>query len=385
MHESQIGLRLLLGILSVLSLVGAWSLLRHEPAPPRSPQEAIVAAGTTMTSPPEDLVEESTSTTGAVAMHSLGPAETLPKDRPTTTSGQGSSTAAPRSQSPETSTTSTTSTTSPSTVDDSPDVSGPIVVESERGVTLEGMSISNPDGACVRIEGSSQVTIENSEIGPCGGKAIEIVNSVSVSLDRLTIHDSTSGVYALNSQTVSVTNSSFEDAGRNFVQFDKVTGAGNVVAGNSGTNRLGGSDAEDFVSVYKSSGTPGSPLRIVGNSFRNGGPSNSGSGIMVGDEGGTHILVQGNSLTNPGQAGIGVPGGSNIRVLGNIVFSAAQPWSNVGIYVWNQTGGPCGSIEVRDNRVEWYSANGSANAAWDGGNCGPIAGWDSNDWDAELG
>lgn len=379
MHESQIGLRLLFGILFTLSLVGAWSLLRHEPTPPRSPDEAIVAAETTTTSAPEDLPEESTSTTGTVAMHSLGPAETMPGDRPTTTSAEVSSTAAPRSQSPE------PSTTIPATVDDWPDVSGPIVVDSERGVTLKGLSISNPDGVCVRIEGSGQVTIENSEIGPCGGKAIEIVNSTSVSLDRLTIHDSASGVYALNSQAVSVTNSRFQDAGRNFVQFDKVTGEGNVIAGNTGTNRLGGSDAEDFVSVYKSSGTSGSPLRIVGNSFRNGGPSNSGSGIMVGDEGGTHILVQGNSLTNPGQAGIGVPGGSNIRVLGNTVFSAAQPWSNVGIYVWNQTGGACGSIEVRDNRVEWYSANGSANPAWDGGNCGPIAGWESNDWDAELG
>jgi Right handed beta helix region len=263
--------------------------------------------------------------------------------------------------------------------------SGPVVISGESGVVIENLAISNPDGPCVEIVGSSDVVVRNSEIGPCGGRAVEVENSSSVQLTGLSIRNTESGVYALQSQSVAVTSNVFRDAGRNFVQFDKVSGSGNQVSNNSGGNRLGGSSAEDFVSIYQSSGTSGSPLSVTGNSFRNGGPSTSGSGIMVGDYGGANIVVKGNSLVNPGQVGIGVPGGSNIKVLGNSIFSSPHPWSNVGIYVWGQSGSGCSGIEVSGNNVEWYNADGAANPAWDGGNCGAIAGWENNNWNADLG
>lgn len=283
--------------------------------------------------------------------------------------------------------TSTSSTQSPDTTarPSGSVVTGPVVVSGESGVVLEGMKISNPNGPCVQIKGSSEIVVRASEIGPCGDRAVEIQDSSAVTIEGLAIHDSSSGVYAINSQHVAVVGNRFTNAGRNFVQFDKVTGSGNSISRNSGANKLGSSSAEDFVSVYKSSGTPGSPLTVASNSFRDGGPSGSGSGIMVGDYGGSHILVQGNTLINPGQAGIGVPGGTNIRVIDNVVYSGSQPWSNVGIYVWNQSGGSCGSIEVKGNRVEWYGADGAENPSWDGGNCGAIAGWDTNDWHANIG
>jgi nitrous oxidase accessory protein NosD len=94
---------------------------------------------------------------------------------------------------------------------------------------------------------------------------------------------------------------------------------------------------------------------VRGNRLSNGGPSGSGSGIMVGDEGGSHIVVKGNTLTNPGQVGIGVAGGQNIRILDNSVFSASHPWSNIGIYVWNQSGGTCSNVEVRETRLNGTS------------------------------
>lgn len=263
--------------------------------------------------------------------------------------------------------------------------SGPIRLSGESGIVIEELAISNPDGPCVVIEESADVVIRDSEIGPCGGQAVVIERSSSVRVESLLIADSTSGVHAVESQGVKVTGNVFRDAGRNFVQFDKVTGGGNVISGNSGANKLGGSSAEDMISVYRSSGTASSPLMVIGNAFRNGGPSSSGSGIMVGDNGGAHIEVRGNTLSNPGQVGIGVPGGTDIKVVGNTIFSAAHAWSNVGIYVWNQSGGSCGEIEVRGNRVEWYSADGSPSPHWDGGNCGTISGWDDNDWNASLG
>jgi hypothetical protein len=255
-----------------------------------------------------------------------------------------------------------------------------LTISGKSSVVIENMAISNPGGDCVKVTGSSNVIIRNSTIGPCGGKAIVIQNSTGVTVDQVSFTNVATGVYALSSQTIVVSNSSFVHAGRNFVQFDKVTGSGNRISGNSGYNSLGGSNAEDFISVYKSGGTSGSPLRVSGNTLSNGGPSQSGSGIMVGDAGGTYTVVEGNTLVNPGQVGIGVAGGSNIRVISNNVRSDALPWSNVGIYVWNQAGGSCSGIEVSGNTVNWKKSNGANNPAWDGGNCGSIAGWGNNSW-----
>lgn len=258
--------------------------------------------------------------------------------------------------------------------------SGPIVVAGDDGRVIEGLHISNPSGACLRIEGSSSVVVRNSVLGPCGGRAVEIVNSSKVTLDSLQIVDVESGVLALESQTVAVKRTTFKDAGRNFVQFDKVTGPGNIVSDNRGANQLGGSDAEDFVSIYKSGGTSSSPLRVTNNHFSNGGPSASGSGIMVGDKGGSHIVVQSNVLSDTGQTGIGVAGGHHIEVIDNKITSSSHPWSNVGLYVWDQGSDGCSEIEVRGNVVVWRNADGDYNAAWNGGNCGSIHGWDSNDF-----
>lgn len=322
--------------------------------------------------------DQSTTTSTTGSLHSTIITSTDPA--PTTT--------APTPTTPVTESTTTTSAGAPAattTTTAGLSVSGQVVVNGESGVVIQGLKISNLDGPCVLILASSEVVFRDSEIGPCGGKAIEIRGSSTVTLERLTVHDSGSGVYALTSEHVAVVGNTFTNAGRNFVQFDKVTGTGNVISGNSGANILGGSIAEDFISIYKSSGTSESPITVTNNSFRNGGPSVSGSGIMVGDNGGSHILVQANTLTNPGQVGIGVAGGTSIRVLDNIVYSATQPWSNVGIYVWNQSGGPCGSIEVSSNQVEWYNADGAENPRWDGGNCGTIAEWDNNNWHADLG
>lgn len=262
--------------------------------------------------------------------------------------------------------------------------SGPVVVSGQNGVVIENLKISNPDGACIKVVNSSSITIRNSEIGPCGGRGVSIEKSSSVTVENVAIHHSSAGVYAVLSQSVVVSSTSFTHAGRNFVQFDKVTGSGNKIVGNSGSNSLGGSNAEDLISLYQSSGTSGSPIEVRGNHLSNGGPSGSGSGIMVGDSGGANVVVSGNTLMNPGQVGIGVAGGTNMHVVGNVIFSSAHSWSNVGVYVWNQAGGSCGGIEVRDNRVEWYNASGALNGRWDGGGCGGIAGWDANDWAADV-
>ncbi len=54
----------------------------------------------------------------------------------------------------------------------------------------------------------------------------------------------------------------------NYVQFDKVTGAGNRINHNTGENPVGGGDPEEGISLYMTHGTSGSPVEVILNRLR---------------------------------------------------------------------------------------------------------------------
>lgn len=260
----------------------------------------------------------------------------------------------------------------------------PLDIRGETGREYVGLRISNPNGTCIRIVDSTDVVIRDAEIGPCAERAVEIIRSAGVTVEASSIFGSEGGIYALDSRAVLVSGNILALTGRNPVQFDKVTGEGNGVVDNTISNDVASPHTEDSISVYSSGGTEASPLLVVGNTVLNGGSSESGSGILVGDNGGEFVEVRDNLLVNPGQVGIGVAGGSDIRVVDNMVFSESHPWSNVGIYVWDQYDTECERVEVSGNQVEWYNSSGDNHPRFDAGNCGLIVGWEDNDWTADL-
>ena len=264
------------------------------------------------------------------------------------------------------------------------ETSGPIEISGEANVVIENLHISNPDGMCVEVTASSNVTIRNSTIGPCGDEAVYLSDVDGAVVSGNYITDTGNGVLVHRSESVRVDENAFVYAGRNFVQFDKVNGPGSSISGNRGQNDLGGSNAEDLISLFKSNGTTSSPIMVVGNHLRNGGPSDSGSGIMMGDAGGSHQVVEGNVLVNPGQVGIGVASGTDMTIRGNRVYGSDVSWSNTGVYVWNQYESACGNVEVADNQVNWTAAAGHSNAWWSGGGCGDVS-VHGNDWNAPIG
>ena len=261
--------------------------------------------------------------------------------------------------------------------------SGPIEIYGESNVVIENLHISNPGGTCVVVSGSSNVTIRNSTIGPCGDQGVYITDSNDVTVTGNYITDANRGVLAHRSDSIVVDGNAFVYTGRNFVQFDKVNGAGSSISANRGMNQLGESNAEDLISLFESNGTPGSPIQIVRNYIRGGGPSGSGSGIMLGDGGGSYQVARENRLVNPGQVGIGVAGGYGMEVRSNYIYSATQPWSNVGIFTWDFGGVGCGSVQVIGNQIDWRASGGYSNGYWDGGGC-DVTRYDNN-WNANLG
>jgi hypothetical protein len=260
--------------------------------------------------------------------------------------------------------------------------------------------ISNASGTCLTIKGAKNIVIEKLRIGPCAkdglylvssknvvvrnlfikgtkGNGITVEASSSILIEGNVIEDTATSVYALKSIDVRVINNSFENVlgplpRGQFVQFDKVSGTANRIACNFGKNIKGRSAPEDAISIYNSSGEIDHPIRIEKNIIIGGGPSLSGGGIMLGDGGGQNIVAEENVLIDPGQYGIAAAGGINLSILNNEVYGHMQQFTNVGIYVWNQSNKPCDQVTVRGNRVRWTNESGKPNPWWNGRNCGGL-------------
>ena len=251
--------------------------------------------------------------------------------------------------------------------------------------------LSRPASAPIRLKGCGNLVIENHSFRDLGPdvEAIHLEKCHNVTIRANDFARVAQAITAVDSTNIRVEWNRYEDilgpharAGlhrANFVQFDKVHG------GYIGNNKGRGGDTEDIVSLHNSGGTAAAPLVVEQNHFEGTNwTSDSGSGIALGDGGSTHSIARGNTLLNPGQVGIFIAGGTDNEILDNIVYGEARPSSNVGIYVWDQTDDPCSGHEVRGNRVNWHRADGDSNPGWNPGNCGDVAGWDDNDWNATL-
>ena len=246
-----------------------------------------------------------------------------------------------------------------------------------------------PSSALV-ISGQSNVTISGKEFTNLanGTVAIVISNSSNITITGNDFANVTGAIYAVNSTNVTVTWNRFSNIGNgtigsghsNYVQFNNTWG------GYIGHNKGIGGNSEDLISVYKSGGSDAAhPLVIEYNNFEGTNwTSGSGSGMMIGDAGGSHVVARYNTLLTSGQVGIGIPGGTDIHITDNVLYGAKRTSANVGIYVWNQSGGTCSGNEVTRNQVKWYNASGSENPYWNGGGCGTVAGESGNTWHATI-
>jgi parallel beta-helix repeat protein len=242
---------------------------------------------------------------------------------------------------------------------------GQIHLSNCSNVTVSGYSFSNIADDAIIIEGCNNVTITGNDFSGDVG-----------------------AIYALNSTNVTVTYNRFANIGNgtigsghsNYVQFNNTWG------GYIGHNKGKGGNTEDLISVYQSGGASAtSPLVIEYNAFESTNwTSGSGSGSMLGDGGGSHIVVRYNTYLSPGQVGIGVPSGTDIHITDNTLYGATRPSSNVGIYVWNQASTACNSIEIARNQVRWYRSDGVENPYWNAGNCGTVSGESTNNWHASI-
>ena len=252
--------------------------------------------------------------------------------------------------------------------------------------SIRNLDISGGSSACITLTNCSYDTITYCKLHNSTGVGIYLYNCSHIYIRYNYFTVVASGVYADHcGNNIQITTNQFLNMQGpfprgQFVQFNNVIGAGSYIISNKCENISGQSNAEDGISIYQSNGTSASPIEIIGNWIRGGGPSSSGGGIMLGDQGGSYATASNNILVNPGEYGMAITGGYDEVLSDNIVFGASQSFTNVGIYVDNIGGYITSDCYVVSNKVNFFNSNGYSNPAWLDGSTAKPNGWDGNFW-----
>lgn len=275
--------------------------------------------------------------------------------------------------------------------------SSPITYNRMKDLVIEGLEFtSNTTTSCITLYDCENVIIKNCYFGPSElSRAIYLHNCKNVTIIDCTFKNVQTGLRADVSQEIKfehndVTNILGKMKGAthngNMVQFIGASGAGNSVSYNACENLPGESSTEDIINLYNSNGTPESPIIVKGNWIRGGGPSTSGGGINLGDGSGSYQIAEDNILVDPGQYGVGIAGGNNMTLRNNKIYAKKQSFTNVGIGAanWYPEKGQSYAITVANNVVNYTNKEGKVNSWWFYQNVEPIAGKETNKYDATL-
>lgn len=275
--------------------------------------------------------------------------------------------------------------------------SSPIQHVGKTDFVIEGLEISTTgDEGCITLYNCENVIIRNSKFGPSHLKrAIYLYGCRNVTIVDCTFENVQSALIAGKSEGIKfeyndVTNVLGKLKGSKSVgvmaQFNGVSGAGNSISYNVCENIPGESSTEDIISLFDSSGTLQSPIMVKSNWIRGGGPSLSGGGINLGDMNGSYQIAEDNILVNPGQYGIGISGGNNMILRNNKVYGRRSSITNVGATAcnWYREIAESFNITVAGNRINFTHRDGFQNNWWYAGNMEPVAGKETNVFDAGL-
>ncbi len=233
-------------------------------------------------------------------------------------------------------------------------------------ITIENIKFRNYVNNAINIRSGRNITINNVHIRDTGSGdgnqngAIRVANVRGLSVTNSHFERVTAGILPTESRgPIVIEGNTALNIGRNFVQLDQVRGEGirvryNSMERNGDELRAGASDVEDWISVHMVYGEPLDPAQISYNRARGHGTSDSGAFIILGDGGGRYIIAEGNVGVRPGQVGIGIAGGRNIRINDNIMYSSNSEVSNVAFYSADITEAyECRYHTIQNNRANW--------------------------------
>jgi hypothetical protein len=286
--------------------------------------------------------------------------------------------------------------------------SGPVVIDGKSGTVIENVRISSATGECITIKNSQNITIRNSNIGPCGRNAIKLQGSSGIKIVDNYIHsehrpagccDTNDGVFAsgttglliqgnviaFNESNIEVQSAADVRVIGNFLlnplgpfprgqQFQSWNNSRNITVEDNYTLATTDTSKYPFAAGQEDAINFGFTDGITArNNYIVGGESPAGCGLIA-DQAANNAKFANNVLVRTGQCGIGLANGTNLDVDGNKIFNntAVAGGGNTALYVWSQYSQPCGPIQVTNNIVYGVKLDGSLSSYWNGGGCGNV-------------
>lgn len=222
-------------------------------------------------------------------------------------------------------------------------------------------TFSNPNGHCILVSSQSHVWIHDAVIGPCDGSGIKVQSSTDVTIERVTILHAKASITMHSSSFVTVKDSDLRDplGPKPEGQQILVNQSNNVTIDGVYTEHTGlpGTFQEDAINFYRSTDS------IIKNSTIVGGGSPTGCGVVL-DDGAQRITVANNRISWQANCGVGVANG-----VGHYIDSNDVRYTRQNYYAWNQYSGACEVTFVANT-----GDDGVANF-WNGGNCTVEGDW----------
>lgn len=295
--------------------------------------------------------------------------------------------------------------------------SGPVSLSGQNGTVIQNLHITNPNGDCVTISNSTNITIRQSEIGPCKGNGIVVSGGNTISVFDNYIHpegtlagccDITDGIFSNGTQNLTVQGNVIAYGEANIEAQNQTMlkvignfflnprggansrgqnvqvfyGSSNVLVQNNYTLASTDTatyafpeDQEDSINFGGSPSGSSTTGIVAQNNYITGGHSASGCGLIA-DTAANSAQFLSNTLVNTGQCGIGIADGTNQLVDSNKILNATpvNGGGNTAIYVWKVTSSDpaCGPVTISNNVASAIASDGSANSFWNGGGCGTV-------------
>jgi len=292
----------------------------------------------------------------------------------------------------------------------------PFVVHNQHHRLYKNLRIASAVD-CMDLTDSTDITIENSQIGPCGGNGIAVSGGGTIRIYDSYIHvetrshgccDRNDGVLLQHTSDITIAGNVIAYGESNVEApqgVARLTIEGNFLLNPRGpfprgqnvqawhshdvvvrnnyalsstdtTRFLYPDDQEDSINFGIGSGF------VAEGNYVTGGHSPSGCGIIA-DDGAGGARFSGNRLVDTGGCGIAIASGANQSVTDNRILNRTpvRGAGNTALYVWNQYPSPCGPVIVEGNVATEVRANGVQSGYWDGGGCGKVA-VSHNTWNA---
>ncbi len=192
--------------------------------------------------------------------------------------------------------------------------------------------------------------------------AVRFNYSININVNNSHFENVASAIRFINSNgPLLATFSTALNPGRNFFQCDTCTGGNIRINHNSmeHTQQVASQPLEDFINIFKSSGTSNNWIQVNYNRARTNatgsGVSANSCFILLGDYDGAFQEAKNNIGVNPAQCGIGAAGGTLVKIENNKMYSQLiQAISNVAFYSDPIPGHiPCHFHLYSNNQANW--------------------------------